>query len=199
VLVKTPDRSGYRPAHVDPKAFFAPGRTDWTAVERNSLYGTQDKIFSTGTWINQHDYSAIVLMNPPQDSKPLELSATVVKDRPRSVTLVDPDGKPVVGARSDGMRYETNEEPPLRSAFIPLAGLHPDRVRRIIFIDEHRRLIGFLQARGDGDTPYTVRMQPWTPTVTAHFVDEHGNFRFPLGRIADENGNDLPVGWPEDD
>ena len=28
VLVKTPDRSDYRPAYVDPKAFFAPGKTD---------------------------------------------------------------------------------------------------------------------------------------------------------------------------
>ena len=31
VLVKTPDRPDYRPAYVDPKAFFAPAKTDWTA------------------------------------------------------------------------------------------------------------------------------------------------------------------------
>ena len=32
VLVKTPDRPDYRPAYVDPKAFFAPA-ADWTAEE----------------------------------------------------------------------------------------------------------------------------------------------------------------------
>ena len=41
----------------------------------------------------------IVLVNPATDSGPLELTATLVKDRPRRVSLVDPDGKPVVGAQ----------------------------------------------------------------------------------------------------
>src|SRR5207237_5989356 len=55
----------------------------------------------------------------------------------------------------------------------PITGLHPDRVRRITFVKEDRKLIGFLLARGDGDTPYTVRMQPWA-TVTGRVVDEQG-------------------------
>jgi hypothetical protein len=36
------------------------------------------------------------------------------------------------------------------------------------------KLIGFLLAHGDGDAPYTVRMQPWA-TVTGRLVDERGN------------------------
>ena len=38
---------------------------------------------------------------------------------------------------------------------------------------EDRKLIGFLLARGDGDAPYTVRMQPWA-AVTGRVVDEQG-------------------------
>ena len=38
---------------------------------------------------------------------------------------------------------------------------------------EDRKLIGFLLARGDGDTPYTVRMRPWG-TFTGRVVDDQG-------------------------
>ena len=68
VLARTPSRAGDRPAHVDPKAFFAPGKDDWTAQERISAFGTRDTlIINGGVWIDQHDYAAIVLVNPPRD------------------------------------------------------------------------------------------------------------------------------------
>lgn len=174
VLVKTPGRL-YRPAHVDPKAFFAPGRTNWTAQERITAYGTQDTLSTFGGWgIDQHDYTAIVLINPALDSGPLELSATVVRDTPRRVSLIDADGKPVMGVETQGMTFHPYDtEPPLRAASFSLTGLHPDRVRRITFRKDDRQLIGFLLARGNGDTPYTVRMQPWG-TVTGRIVDENG-------------------------
>jgi hypothetical protein len=172
VLVKTPRSQGYRPARVDPKAFFAPGRTNWTEDERTSAYGTTDTLeTSTGRYrdtlyrgpmIDQRNYSAIVLVNPPAatrpDSKPLELTATLVRDRPRMVTLLDPAGQPVIGA---SMKNDDWWEPNLRVATFPMGGLHPDRVRRVIFKHEKRKLIGFLVARGDGDSPYTVHMQKW--------------------------------------
>jgi hypothetical protein len=180
VLVKTRQGSGYRPAHVDPKVFFAPGRTDWTAQERISAYGTQDTLSTYDSWTDQHDYAAIVLINPAMDSGPLELSATVAKDKPRRVSLVDHDGKPVVGAETQGMTFHPwDAEPPLRAATFPLTRLHPDRARRITFIKSDRQLIGFLLARGDDEALYTVRMRPWG-TVT--------------GRIVDESGKALPIG-----
>jgi hypothetical protein len=40
-------------------------------------------------------------------------------------------------------------------------------------VKEDRKLIGFLLARGDADTPYTVRMQPWG-TFTGRVMDEQG-------------------------
>jgi hypothetical protein len=75
-----PPRAGFQPASVDPKAFFAPGRTDWTDLERRTDYGTSEALVSGGGRVMQHDYAAIVLVDPPEDSNPLELSATVMKD-----------------------------------------------------------------------------------------------------------------------
>jgi beta-lactamase regulating signal transducer with metallopeptidase domain len=173
VLVKTPGRT-YRPAHVDPKAFFAPGRTDWTAQDRISTYGSHNTLQIGPQWTDQHDYAAIVLVNPAQNSAPLVLSATVVNDRPRRVSLIDPEGQPVVGVKTEGLTwFPWDAEPMLRAASFPLTKLHPDRVRRITFVKEDRRLIGFLMARGDADTPYSVRMQPWG-TATGRLVDENG-------------------------
>jgi beta-lactamase regulating signal transducer with metallopeptidase domain len=184
ILVETRWALNYRPARVDPKAFFAPGRTNWSPEEQISAYGTQDTLTTSngryigtiyrGWTITQRDYTAIVLVNPPPNSGPLQLSATLVRDPPRQVSLIDPDGKPVVGA---GMKFDGWYESNMRAASFPLTRLEPSRVRRITFIKEDRSLIGFLMARGDGDTPYTVRMQPWG-TVT--------------GRILDENGKPLP-------
>jgi hypothetical protein len=91
-----------------------------------------------------------------------------MRDRPRMVTLLDPAGQPVVGA---SMRYDDWWEPHLRTATFPMGGLHPDRVRRVIFKHEKRKLIGFLVARGDGDSPYTVHMQKWG-AIRGRLIDD---------------------------
>lgn len=182
VLAELPRGAGGRPARVDPKAFFAPGKTDWTPQDQITAYGTVDTLsvcsFYGGGWIGQDDYAAIVLVNPAEDSGRLELEATVVPDQPRQVTLLDPEGRPVVGVESSGLTYHPwDREPRLRAATVPITGLHPDRARRITFVKPDRKLIGALLARGDGDAPYTVRLQPWA-TVTGRIVDAQGR---PLG------------------
>jgi hypothetical protein len=182
VLVRLPDTSDYRPAHVDPKAFFAPGKTEWTAQDLISTYGNHDTLsIHPGWWLDQHEYAAIVLVNPPENSGPLELTATVSRDKPRQISLVDPDNKPVIGVTSVGLTFfPWDNEPRLRAASFPVTKLHPDRLRRITFIEEGRKLIGFLGARGDGESPYTVRMRPWA-TVTGRIVDEDGKALPPAG------------------
>jgi beta-lactamase regulating signal transducer with metallopeptidase domain len=174
VLVKAARPSEYRPAMVDPKAFFAPGRTDFDAKNQAYAYGTKDVINASIGLIHQNDYAAIVLVNPKPSSPALELSATLVKDTPRQVSLVDPDAKPVIGVKTHGMTGEYDYEPPLRAASFSLPGLHPDRVKRITFKKEDRKLIGLLLTRDDGATPYTVRMEPWG-TLVGRIVDEIGN------------------------
>ena len=179
VLAKAPREAGHRPAHVDPKAFFAPGKADWTAHDLNNTYGNHDWLtvatFYGGAMLDQHDYAAIVLINPAEGAGPLELAATVAPDRPRQVSLHDPEGRPVVGARATGLTHRPQgHEPPLRAATFPVGGLHPDRARRITFVKEDRKLIGFLLARGDGDAPYIVRMRPWA-AATGRVLDERGN------------------------
>ena len=131
-----------------------------------TAYGTDDTLIIGNAWVDQHDYAAIVLVNPPKDSNPLELVLTIVRDRPRQVTILDPEGRPLVGVQTQGLTaFPWDEEATLRAATVPITKLHPTRSRRITFLKGDRKLVGFLLARGDGDTPYTVKLEPWA-TVT---------------------------------
>ena len=174
VLVTMPDRRAYRPARVDPKAFFAPGRA-WPADSFNQ-YGTHNTLASQGQWWNQADYSAIVLVNAAKGSAPLDLSATVYRDRPRRVNLTDPDGKPLTGATAHlyDARGPYDIDTHLRSASLLLTGLHPDRPQRVAFVKEDRKWIGFAAVAGDAETPLAVKLQPWG-SVTLRLVDANGD------------------------
>lgn len=174
VLVKVIGKVKYRPPLVDPKAFFELGRTEWPTGSQD-MYGTRDSLNAImfGN-VAQADYDAIVLVNPNKDSEPLELSATVMRDTPRQASLIDTDGQPVFGVESEMLtpgRQTTWED--INSATFSITRLHPVRVKQMTFIQRDRQLIGLLQARADGDTPYTVLMQP-ASTITGRIVDADG-------------------------
>ncbi len=177
VLAETPRKAGYRPAEVDPKAFFAPGKTEWTQLELVSNYGSRDSL-TVATFVgiagaSQHAYAAIVLVNPAEGAKPLELSATVGPDKPRQVTVLDPEGRPLVGVRATGLSSRWARDLKLRAATVPIRGLPLGQARRITFVKDDRKLIGSLLARADGGSPYIVRMQPWA-AVTGRVVNDQG-------------------------
>ncbi len=178
VLVQTLREARYRPAHVDPKGFFAPGKTDWTFLEKITDYGSDETLSVAPSFGNitlvQRDYAAIVLIDPAEGNGPMELSATVFPDRPRRVTLVDDEGRPVVGAKmSEGPYPRWRSEPALRSSTFAIDGLHLDWPRWFTFLQEDRKLIGLLAIQGDDGAPCTVRMRPWG-TVTGRVVDHRG-------------------------
>ncbi|MDG3007680.1 sigma-70 family RNA polymerase sigma factor [Paludisphaera mucosa] len=185
VLVQTPSVRGLRPPFVDPKAFFAPGKADWTEQEARTSYGDGEYLILGPNWHRQEDYAAIALADPPVGSGPLELSATVVRDRPRTVTLLDPDGRPLVGVVPDGLTlHPGDQEPRLRAATAAISKLDPGRGRRITFVHEGRKLAGDLVARGDDDAPYTVTLQPWA-SVTGRIVDARGSAGVPEKTFLD--------------
>lgn len=87
VLIRLPLGVRYLPARVDPKAFFAPGTIEPLQNKRPSAFGNLDElVISRGIYrrvyyrddhISQKDFAAIVLVNPPQESGLLQLTATV--------------------------------------------------------------------------------------------------------------------------
>ena len=168
-------RDQYRPACVDPKAFFHVKATkenaqDWLYGDRTNLYIT-DGDDSVGG-LPQEQYSAIILVNPPVDSGPITAEAVLERDRKREVRLLDPDGQPLDGVTAEGEGAEATGTP----GVMTVSKLNPMRPRRFIFRHDGRKLVGFLLARGDEAEPYTVRLQPWG-TIVGRLVEAEGRPR----------------------
>ncbi len=188
VLVKRGAKTD-RPAAVNPKAFFAPGRTDWTLEEERYAYGdlwriAQPAIVTTerlSVWknnpIDQLELAAVQFTNAREKDGVLELTATVYSDPPVEVTLVDTTGNPVKGAQVKRQlkQYDDQDLP----ATFPVYGLHPERAEFLVFTDEEHGLIGTLSTRWTSG-PLRVVMQP-TATLIGRLTDETGQPDFDFG------------------
>ena len=171
-----------RPVAVDPKASFAPGRTDRTPEERRFAYGnawwiarpgvsTTERLAVQGyNWLNQLDLAAVAFTDARPQDGPLQLAATVYRDDPPEVTLVDEAGAPVAGAslRRQLDRYDGD----LATVTFPLPGLHPDRAEFFTFTHEKRGLIGVLSTTLT-DGPLRVVMRP-AATIRGRMVKADG-------------------------
>ncbi len=201
VVFRMQNGQSYRPASVDPKSFFAYWRTDWPS-HADHLFGTSNYISTVfGSSAIQGDYEAIVLVNPPEDSAPLELSATVFKDRPRRVHVVDADGKPIMGVEATGLWPDRKDWSTLSSSTFTLRRMYRDRLKQVTFNHKDRNLTAILLARGDTDEPITVVMQS-PATVTGRLILQDGKpMKNPhlAMRATDEGADVLRLGKPEPD
>ncbi|QDV51764.1 M56 family metallopeptidase [Gimesia fumaroli] len=188
VLVKRGEKTD-RPAAVNPKAFFAPGRRDWTLEEERYAYGddwriAQPAIVTTerlGVWknrpIDQLELAAVEFTNARENDGVLELTATVYSDPPVEVTLVDTTGNRVKGAQVKRQlkQYNGQDLPATFSVY----GLHPDRAEFLVFTLPERGLIGTLSTRWTSG-PLRVVMQP-AATLIGRITDETGQPDFDFG------------------
>lgn len=187
VLVKRGAKTD-RPAAVNPKAFFAPGRTDWTLEEERYAFGDAWRIAQpavrTGglnvgkNWtVSQLDLAAVIFTNAQENDGVQELTATVFSDPPVNVTLVDNTGKPVKGAQVKRQlkQYNGKDLP----ATFSLYGLHPDRAEFLVFTHPERGLIGTLSTKWTSD-PVRVVMQPAAKLI-GRLTDDTGQLNFDFG------------------
>lgn len=188
VLVKRGTKTD-RPAAVNPKAFFAPGRMDWTLEEERYGYGdlwriAQPAIVTTerlSVWknlpIDQLELAAVQFTNARENDGVLELTATVYSDKPVEVTLVDTTGNLVKGAQVKRQLKQYNDQD--LPATFPVYGLHPKRAEFLVFTDQEHGLIGTLSTRWTSG-PLRVVMQP-AATLIGRITDETGQPDFDFG------------------
>ncbi|WP_197999998.1 M56 family metallopeptidase [Gimesia alba] len=188
VLVKRGAKTD-RPAAVDPKAFFAPGRTDWTREEERYAYGdawriAQPAIVETErfrVWknrpVDQLNLAAVVFTNAKEFAGVQELTATVYSDPPVEVILVDTNNQPVEGARLKRQLKQYNDKD--LPATFSVYGLHPDRAEFLVFTHPERGLIGTRSTKWTSD-PVRVVMQP-AATLIGRFKDKTGQPNYDFG------------------
>ena len=188
VLVKRGKKTD-RPTAVNPKAFFEPGRTDWTPEEERYAYGDAWRIAMPGVSItdalaangnpleDQLGLAAAVFTKASKDQGVLELTAVVDSDPPVEFTLVDLAGKPVDNVRVNRLAGQYNADK-LPSS-IQVYGLHPQRAEPLQFFQDQRELIATVTAKWTAE-PVRVVLQP-AATLTGRFVDQAGQPKFDFG------------------
>ncbi len=166
----------YPPACVDPQAFFNAGKAQPPGKRSTPTYGDKNTILiASGPGYGgspQNQFSAIVLVNPPDDSGPMTAEAVLQRDRKREVRVLSPEGELLAGVTAEGEGAEATRTP----GVMTVSRLNPQRPIRFTFRQQARKLVGCLVARGDEAEPYTVKLQPWG-TITGRLVNTQGKPR----------------------
>ncbi len=175
VFVRTPV-GVYRPACVDPPKFFKTKEPTDPKEPKRQLYGDASTVLvvSGEGWsgMPQSQFSAIVLVNPAEDSGPISAEAILEPDAKRDVRVIGPDGEALTDVVAEGEGAESSRT----SGVVTVSQLNPLRPKRFIFRHDARKLVGSLIARGDEAEPYVVKLQPWG-TITGRLVDSSGKPR----------------------
>ena len=121
------------------------GRYARATVDLKKSFETEDPSVLDNLYqrfFRYREHAAIILVNEKNalTAKPLELSAVLQKAKPRRVSLLDPDDKPVVGVHVRGLKVNPNGgEPKLREASFPLRGLGSSEKIYLSFL--HRGIV----------------------------------------------------------
>jgi hypothetical protein len=175
VFVRMP-QGVYRPACVDPAKFFKVKASANPNEQQTARYGDINTIFTASGegfgGMPQSQFSAIVLVNPPEDAGPFDAEAILERDSKREVRVLGPDGEALtdVAAEGDGAESSSARRP------VTVSQLDPQRPRRFIFRHDGKKLVGFLIAKGNEVEPYVVKLQPWG-VISGRLVDASGKPR----------------------
>jgi RNA polymerase sigma factor (sigma-70 family) len=131
---------------------------------------------------------AAVDLDPKVESVTLDLQ--VDPGRSLSVTVVDPDGKPIGGTKASGIgELVSHVEYEQDSPTIEIHALDPSKPRRVTITHAGRKLVGSVYLKGVETGPLTVRLQPWG-TITGRIIDDEGKPRGGVGLMNGRGGTD---------
>jgi hypothetical protein len=165
----------YMDACVDPQEHFAKslGAAARATGNRNHLMRVGAVTYAPQPqYTPQDDFQAIVLIDPAKDTKEIRNKVELQPARKLKGTVTDPDGKPLAGARVQGLKQATNLDT-LTGADFTMPAPNPLRPRTLVVYHEGRGLAGSLQVKGDDPGPLNVRLQRWG-AITGRLVDPEG-------------------------
>ncbi len=118
--------------------------------------------------------AAVALVNPDDKAESLALDLQVDPGRTVPIEVVGPDGAPVGDTKVKGLRELFQSGPiPQPSATFEVYALSPGKPRRVIVMQEARKLIGSALLRDDVAGPVTIKLEPWG-SVSGRIVDDEG-------------------------
>jgi hypothetical protein len=91
--------------------------------------------------------------------------------------IVDPDGKPLAGAKAVGLGGQEFQPTTFPTDAFTAYALDHSRPRTMYFVHADRKLVGSVTVRGDEKEPPVAKLRPWSEVI---------------GRVLDHDGK--PVG-----
>jgi protocatechuate 3,4-dioxygenase beta subunit len=155
-------------------------------------------------------YHAYKMIDVPADAKDFSVDLELTRGLTRKGRVVDPDGKPVAGARCYGLEPLGFIIKTLPDETFAVHGLEPGYPRHVIVAHKGRRLVGAITVKDEhlqSEATLEVRLGP-PCSVKGRLVDEDG---LPLAGATlsvmsyDGSGevDNLPSGpgalWPDDE
>jgi RNA polymerase sigma factor (sigma-70 family) len=125
---------------------------------------------SIETLTGHHAYR---LIEPPQGGDTVTCDIELDRGKKVTGTVVDPDGKPLAGAKALGLTALGGGAVSLKDGSFTAQALNPARPRTVAFVHKERKLAGHVALRGNEREPVTVKLEPWG-TVTGRALDEEG-------------------------
>jgi RNA polymerase sigma factor (sigma-70 family) len=132
-----------------------------------------DRFNTEPSAIDPYQFNVLTAINPAQDAEPIVRDLVLDPGRTVTVTMVDPDGRPVKGASIDGVRGVWLHRKDLPTAEFRLTGVDPKHPRWYFVRHRGRNLGTVVLLKGDEPTPVTVRLQK-CGIITGRVVDEDG-------------------------
>jgi hypothetical protein len=158
--------------------------------------GTDAVLAADGHIETLMSYNAYKVIDPAPETKVVDCD--IVLDRGKTVTgtVVDPEGKPLVGVMVQGLQDLFSTLQRLETASFTAIAVNPAHPRKVFFAHPEKKLVGKLVVGNDEKAPI-VQLEPWG-TVTGQILDEDGK---PLtGATVDlaydeKDGVHHPVRW----
>jgi hypothetical protein len=118
------------------------------------------------------NFHAVAEVNPAPGAESYEQDFSLDPGQTLEGTVLDPDGKPLSGARISGSKgYEHWE--PLDSSRFTVEIYDPHEPRTLLFMHNERKLAGGRVLEGAQQSPLTVRLEPWG-AIRGRVVDDDG-------------------------
>lgn len=117
------------------------------------------------------NFHALVEINPKPGDAVIPCDIALDPGRSLKGTVLDPDGKPLAGARISGLKdmgYWLDA-----GAEFTVESLRPNKPRVLQFVHKTKKLAGVLVLRGDETKPISVRLEPWG-ALTGRLVSPRG-------------------------
>ena len=148
------------------------------AHERDDEYGTKNAVLNTAPHaLAIISYNAVAPIVVNRDHNPAKRDVTLDPGQTFKGTVLDPDGKPLAGARAYGLSgWGGWDRAVLEKADFTVQAFNLKRPRPVVFQHLDKGLVGILASPKKKTDKVTVKLQPGA-TVTGRLVDVDGQPR----------------------